>query len=189
MKQVNSKEIRIVTKNDLYENYPFPYDFALSLLYESPTTLSSNSLKQLLFFTCFLSLYENTNEVVSEDEFFNKNQEIFSCMNTDFLVKNGVLYYFDFDSDIFFSLENLNYLDIITSSLMYIVVQHQKEGNFIPWLAIHEFLLKLKSSYTISLCFFLKKKLCMKNERINCIQSLINALQHNKKKNVLNKIF
>jgi hypothetical protein len=119
MTQLTGKEIRILTKNYLYNSYPFAYDFALTLLYKSLKTLGSNSLKELLFFICFLSLDENTNEVNSQTEFFNQEYDIFSCMNTDFVVKHGVLYYLNFKPEIYFNLENLEYQDRKISSIMY----------------------------------------------------------------------
>ena len=187
MTQLNDTKIKILTKNDLYKDYPFPYNFASALLYQSPTAIASKSLKELLFFVCFVSFDENTNEAISEDNFLTEDQETFSCLNAYFVVKNGVLYYLDFHSEIYFNLENLNYQDIIISSIMYIIVQNEKQRKFIPWLAIHEFLLKLKTPYSKSLCFFIKKTLCMKNERANCIKYLISVLQSNTEKKKYSK--
>jgi len=65
---------------------------------------------------------------------------------------------------------------------MYLVKQHQKQRQIISWIAIHQFLLKLKSSNTKLLCCFLKETLSMKNERTNCIESLIGALRIDIKK-------
>jgi hypothetical protein len=179
MNQLNGKEIRILTKNDLYTNYPFPYYFALILTQTFPTALASKSLKELLFLVCLLSYDENMNELFCQDEFFNQHYDTFFCMNAYFVVKNGILYYLDSKSKNYFNLENLNYSDILISSIMYLVIQNQKECKFIPWLSIHEFLLQLKSSDTKLLCFFLKEILCMKNERIGCIKSLICILRKN----------
>jgi len=65
---------------------------------------------------------------------------------------------------------------------MYLVKQHQKQRQIISWIAIHQFLLKLKSSNTKLLCCFLKETLSMKNERTHCIESFIGALRIDIKK-------
>ena len=179
MEPLESDEIRILTKDDLYTNYPFPYGFALILTEKFPTAIASKSLKELLFLVCLLSFDKNMIKFFSQDEFFNQHYETFFCMDAYFVVKNEVLYYLDSKSKNYFNLENLNYSDILISSIMYLVIQNQKECKFIPWLSIHEFLLQLKSSDTKSLCFFLKETLCMKNERTGCIQSLIYVLRKN----------
>jgi len=173
MKPLEPNEVKILTKYDLYSNYLFTYDFALTLVIQSSTILSSNSLKTLLFFVCFIFFEENTTELLSQNKFFTRDQETFSCMDTYFIVKNGVLYYLNFKSKIYFNLENLNYHDIIISSIMYRIVQYEKKGKFIPWLVIHKFLLQLKSPYTKSFCYFLKKTLCMKTQREICIKFVL----------------
>lgn len=179
MNQLNGEEIRILTKDDLYTNYPFPYSFASILMDTFPTALASKSLKELLFLVCLISFDKNMIKLFSQDEFFNQHYDTFFCMDAYFVIKNGVLYYFDSKSKNYFNLENLNYSDILISSIMYLVMQNQKECKFIAWLSIHEFLLKFKSSDTKSLCFFLKETLCMKNERTGCIRSLIYVLREN----------
>lgn len=47
---------------------------------------------------------------------------------------------------------------------MYLIIEYQKKGEFIPWLFIHKFLLQLKSLYTKPLCcfFFLKQFIILK---------------------------
>lgn len=105
-----------------------------------------------------------------------------TCINAYFVVKKSILYYVDYNSRIYFNLENLKCQDILIYSIMYLVKQHQKQRQIIFWIAIHQFLLKLKRSNTKLLCCFLKETLSMKNERTNCIESFIGALRIDIKK-------
>ncbi len=152
---------------DLYTSYPFTYEFAQYVTLSPNYTSISNSLIELL-------MYYST----GTDEGFSGQTFIYlPCRSARFLINNGNLYYYILKSDIYFDLSQLQYEDVVISSIKYLVSQDILNKEVAPWLFISSFLLQSSSFFQQKLIFHLKEEKSVEDQKKSIIYGLIGNLE------------
>lgn len=192
---IKNTKVQILSKKNIFLNYLFEFDFAKKIFLQCPLTISCATLEAFLNQYLEIDIPESKmNDLFLRETFINEKQNsaniTYNCFHFEKI--DGILYYFNFNTNTYFNVTTIPYSDIVLASIIFFLKTEKNKTHSIDnqekWECISEFLLEM--SFRKKLLSFLRKFDFLKKEKHNFISGLITVLQNKdiEKKNILKRL-